>query len=105
MREQFNRNVTTLLTHSDLSSDLTVVGGLYQQRLGATNLGLQIFASEYGCIDLDLNNAMLTYTLKDTPSYVDHVHGVYGRNFQNHCPKLANSIAISWSQGTSTYPR
>ena len=28
VREQFNRNVTTLLTHSDLSSDLTVVGGL-----------------------------------------------------------------------------
>ena len=39
VREQFNRNVTTLLTHSDLSSDLTVVGGLYQQRLGATYFG------------------------------------------------------------------
>ena len=36
MREQFNRNVTTLLTHTDLSSDLTVFGGLYQQRLGVT---------------------------------------------------------------------
>jgi len=31
-----NRNETTLLTHNDLSSDLTVFGGLYQQRLGAT---------------------------------------------------------------------
>jgi len=39
VREQFNRNVTTLLTHSELSSDLTVVGGLYQQRLGATYFG------------------------------------------------------------------
>ena len=39
MREQFNRNVTTLLTHSDLSSDLTVFGGLYQQRLGPTYFG------------------------------------------------------------------
>ena len=29
---------------------------------------------------------------------------IAGRNFQNHCPKLANSIAISGSQGTSTYP-
>ena len=39
VREQFNRNVTTLLTHSDLSSDLTVFGGLYQQRLGPTYFG------------------------------------------------------------------
>ena len=30
---------------------------------------------------------------------------IAGRNFQNHCPKFANSIAISGSQGTSTYPR
>jgi len=29
---------------------------------------------------------------------------IAGRNFQNHCPKLANSIAIYGSQGTSTYP-
>ena len=29
---------------------------------------------------------------------------VAGRNFQNHCPKLANSIDIAGSQGTSTYP-
>jgi len=29
-------------------------------------LGLQIFDSKCGCIDLDLNNAMITYTLKDT---------------------------------------
>ena len=36
MREQFNRNVTTL---NDLSSDLTVFGGLYQQRLGASYFG------------------------------------------------------------------
>jgi len=36
VREQFNRNVTTLLTHSDMPFDLTVVGGLYQQWLGAT---------------------------------------------------------------------
>jgi len=39
VREQFNRNVTTLLTHNDLSSDLTVFGGLYQQRLGASYFG------------------------------------------------------------------
>ena len=30
---------------------------------------------------------------------------IAGRIFQNHCPKLTNSIAISGSQGTSTYPR
>ena len=29
-------------------------------------LGLHIFASKCGCIDLDLNTAMITYTLKDT---------------------------------------
>ena len=40
MREQFNRNVTTHLTHSDLSSDLTVFGGFYQQWLGATYFGV-----------------------------------------------------------------
>jgi len=39
VREQFNRNVTTLLTHSDLSFDLTVFGGLYQQWLGVTYFG------------------------------------------------------------------
>ena len=39
MREQFNRNVTALLTHNDLSSDLTVFGGLFQQRLGAIYFG------------------------------------------------------------------
>ena len=30
---------------------------------------------------------------------------IAGRIFQNHSPKLANWIAISGSQGTSTYPR
>ena len=39
VREQFNGDITTLLTYSDWSSDLTVFGGLYQQRLGATYFG------------------------------------------------------------------
>ena len=32
-----------------------------------------LFASKCGCIDLDLNNAMITYTLKDTNSIVGFV--------------------------------
>ena len=59
VREQFNGDVTTLLTHSDLSSDLTVFGGLYQQRLGAKYVG----AANYLPANLDagghtLNNAL-----------------------------------------------
>ena len=37
VREQFNRNVTTLLTHNDLSSDLNVFGGFGASYFGAAN--------------------------------------------------------------------
>ena len=67
VREQFNGDITTLLTHSDLSSDLTVFGGLYQQRLGAKYFG----AANYLPANLDadghtLNNDL--YQALTTPS-------------------------------------
>jgi len=59
VREQFNGDVTTLLTHSDLSSDLTVFGGLYQQRLGATYFG----AANYLPANVDAGGHTLTNAL------------------------------------------
>ena len=59
MREQFNGNVTTLLTHSDLSSDLTVVGGLYQQSLVAT----YCWAANYLPANVDAGGHTLTNAL------------------------------------------
>ena len=56
MREQFNRNVTTL---NDLSSDLTVFGGLYQQRLGASYFG----AANYLPANVDAGGHTLTNAL------------------------------------------
>ena len=45
VRQQFNRNVTTLLTHNDLSSDLTVLGG----SRCIIFWGCKLFASKCGC--------------------------------------------------------
>jgi len=59
VREQFNGDVTTLLSHSDLSSDLTVVGGLYQQRLDATYFG----AGNYLPANVDAGGHTLTNAL------------------------------------------
>ena len=59
VREQFNRNVTTPLTHNDLSSDLTVFGGLYQQRLGASYFG----AAHYLPANVDAGGHTLTNAL------------------------------------------
>ena len=59
MREQFNRNLTTLLTHNDLSSDLTVFGGLYQQMLGASYFG----AANYLPAHVDAGGHTLTNAL------------------------------------------
>ena len=59
VREQFNGDVTTLLTHSDLSSDLTVVAGLYQQKLGAT----YFVAANYLPTNVDAGGHTLTNAL------------------------------------------
>ena len=59
MREQFNGDVTTLLTHSDLTSGLTVVGGLYQQRVVA----IYCWAANYLPATVDAGGHTLTDAL------------------------------------------